>query len=60
MTWEFPGGPVVRTRLFHCWGPGSIPGQGTKMPPPGKPSHMAKKKKKPKQNDLGQRTNVMD
>ena len=29
---EFPGGPVVRTRRFHCRGPGSIPGQGTKIP----------------------------
>ena len=26
---EFPGGPVVRTRHFHCC---SIPGQGTKTP----------------------------
>ena len=24
--WEFPGGPMVRTRHFHCHGPGSIPG----------------------------------
>ena len=33
--WEFPGGPVVRTRHFHCWRPGfkrSIPGRGTKIP----------------------------
>ena len=30
--WEFPGGPVVRTRRFHCCGRGSIPGQGTKIP----------------------------
>ena len=30
--WEFPGGPVVRTRRFHCSGLGSIPGQGTKIP----------------------------
>ena len=30
--WEFPGSPVVRTRHFHCWGPGSIPGWGTKIP----------------------------
>ena len=30
--WEFPGGPVVRTRHFHCWGPGSIPGQETEIP----------------------------
>ena len=28
---EFPGGPVVRTRRFHCRGPGAIPGQGTKI-----------------------------
>ena len=27
---EFPGGPVVRTRRSHCWGPGSISGPGTK------------------------------
>ena len=30
--WEFPGGPVVRTQCFHCGDPGSIPGQGTKIP----------------------------
>ena len=29
--WEFPGGPVVRTRRFHHGGPGSIPGRGTKI-----------------------------
>ena len=28
--WEFLGGPVVRTWHFHCQGPSSIPGQGTK------------------------------
>ena len=28
---EFPGSPVVRTRHFHCWGPGSRPVQGTKI-----------------------------
>ena len=28
---KFPGGPVVGTLCFHCWGPGSIPGQGTKI-----------------------------
>ena len=22
--WEFPGGPVVRTPRFHCWGPGVL------------------------------------
>ena len=25
-SWEFPGGPVVRTWRFHCRGPGLIPG----------------------------------
>ena len=30
--WEFPGGPVIRTWHFHCWGPGSVPGQGTNIP----------------------------
>ena len=29
---EFPGSPMVRTQGFHCHGPGSIPGQGTKIP----------------------------
>ena len=29
---EFPGCSVVRTRRFHCWGLGSIPAQGTKIP----------------------------
>ena len=28
---EFPGGPVFRTLWFHCWGPGLILGQGTKI-----------------------------
>ena len=30
--WEFPGGPAVRSWRFHCRDPGSIPGQGTKIP----------------------------
>ena len=29
---EFPGSPVVRTQCFCCWSPGSVPGQGTKIP----------------------------
>ena len=29
---EFPVGPVVKTRCFHCCGPDSIPGRGTKIP----------------------------
>ena len=28
---EFPGALVVRTWHFYCWGPGSVPGQGTKI-----------------------------
>ena len=31
-TQEFPVCPVVRTQRFCCWGPGSIPDQGTKIP----------------------------
>ena len=30
--WEFPGGPVVRTQHSHSRGPGSIPGEGAKIP----------------------------
>ena len=30
--WEFPGGPVVRAPRVHRRDPGSIPGQGTKIP----------------------------
>ena len=29
--WEFPGGPVARTRLSHSCGAGSIPGRGTEI-----------------------------
>lgn len=29
----FPGSSVVKTRHFHCHGPGSGPGWGTKIPP---------------------------
>ena len=32
VSWEFPGSPVVRTRHFHCKGPGSIPDWETKIP----------------------------
>ena len=41
--WEFPGGPVVKTQYLHCCDPGSIPGQGTKIP---KTVQCSKKKKK--------------
>ena len=29
--WVSPGGPVVRTRHFHCRGRGSIPGQESEI-----------------------------
>ena len=32
LNWEFLGSPVVKTWCLHCWGPGSVPGQGTKIP----------------------------
>ena len=41
--WEFPGGPVVRTWRYRCWGPGSIPGQGLRSC---KPWSTAKKENK--------------
>ena len=31
-SWELHGGLAVRAQSFHCHGPGSIPGWGTKMP----------------------------
>ena len=42
---EFPGGPVVRTRHFHCRGWGSIPGWGTKIPHAGDAAKKIKQKK---------------
>ena len=32
MCGEFPGGPVGKTWCVFCWGLGSVPGQGTKIP----------------------------
>ena len=29
--WKLPGGQVVRTWSCHCYGLGSIPGQGTEI-----------------------------
>ena len=43
---EFPGGPVVRTRQFHCRGPGSIPAQGTKIPQAARCAPRPKKREK--------------
>lgn len=40
--WEFPGGLVVRVWCFHCYGLGSIPGQGLRSY---KPCGRDKKKK---------------
>ena len=34
MSWEFPGGRVVRTWCFHHCGLGSVPGLGSEMPHP--------------------------
>ena len=31
-TWDFPGGPVVRTLPSSAGGAGSIPGRGAKIP----------------------------
>ena len=31
-SWQFPGGPVVRTSCFHCRRHSLISGQGTKIP----------------------------
>ena len=42
----FPGSPVVRTRRFHCHGPGSIPGQGTKITQAAQHSQRKKEEKK--------------
>ena len=42
---EFPGGPVVRTRLFHCRGPHLIPGPGSKIPQAAQRGQKKKKKR---------------
>ena len=46
---EFPGGPVVRTRCFHCQGPGLVPGRGTKIP---RAVRRSQKKKKIQQDNV--------
>ena len=48
LCWEFPGSLVVRTRCFHCRGPGSIPGRGIKIPQATWCGQKKKKKKKKK------------
>ena len=45
-SWEFPGGPVVRTQCFHCRGLGSASGWGTKIPQASQRGQKKKKKKK--------------
>ena len=47
---EFPSSPVVRTQLFHCHGPDSIPGQGAKILQAEWRSQKRKRKRKDKQN----------
>ena len=42
VSWEFPGGEVVRTLCFHCQGPGFSPWSGNYDPH--KPRGTAKKK----------------
>lgn len=49
--WEFPGSPGIKIRRFHCRGPGSFPGWGTRIlqatqrgPPPQKKSREGKRK----------------
>ena len=32
MSWDFPGGAIVKTLHFYLRGMGSIPGKGTKIP----------------------------
>ena len=39
MDWDFPGGPVVKTSPSKAGGAGSIPGQGTKIPPALRPKN---------------------
>ena len=53
---EFPGGLMVATWHFHCWGSGSILGQGTKINPI---SHRARSKTKtPKSKTTMQHINL--
>ena len=39
MDWDFPGGPVVKTSPSKAGSAGSIPGQGTKIPPALRPKN---------------------
>ena len=43
-TWEFLGGPVVRTWAFTAVAPGSIPGWGTKITEAVRPGQKKRKK----------------
>ena len=47
--WKYPSGPVVRTRHFHCQGPGPIPGAGTKML---QASHHGQKEKEKRKKEI--------
>ena len=39
MDWDFPGGAVVKTSPSKAGGAGSIPDQGTKIPPALRPKN---------------------
>ena len=58
--WEFPGGPLVRAHHFHCLGPVSIPGRGTKIPKAtrrgGKKKRQTKEKKANMKQNLSNNT----
>ena len=45
---DLPRNSMVRTPCFHCRGPGSIPGRGTKIPQATQCGHPLKKNRAPK------------
>ena len=44
-SWDFPGGPVVKTSPSNAGGAGSIPGQRAKIPHASQPKNQNIKKK---------------
>ena len=52
-----PDGPVVRTRCFHCRGPSSIPGRGTKIPQATQCGHPLKKTELPNSSNSARSLN---
>ena len=53
--WEFPGGSAVRIQCFHCHGPRSTPGQGTKILQVTMHSQKERKKKQPSKKRIESR-----